>query len=498
VSGIDLIYRPPGPVAQAFMASRARVQIINGPIGSGKTTAALMKGIRLGQAQRPSTTRTVRFKGRDAPVRQFKLCTVRDTYRQLWGTTIQSWFKRIPRDVGEFNGAVNAPASHHVSFGLSDGSLCEFTHDFVAIGENAVEDVLRGYEPTAFYLNEADLLAKEVYTYARGRAGRFPDMSEGGPTWYGVLLDCNAPEFQSWLYQDIFTLSPDELAEAGIDLFRQPSGLSPLAENVDNLPPDYYANQVRLAPEWYIERMVKNRPGYSRAGRPVYPEFTDQLHVPGVDIQPVRGLRLFIGLDAGMSPAAVFGQQRTNGQWVILDEIASEPGTGAIRFAEALARRLKDRFQGFDLDSIVPYADPAAFYGADRKAGERDWTQIVGAKAGLRIRPAPTNKPGPRWEAVRLPLTRLIDGAPGLQLSPRCKVLRLGFNSNYRFRKITGEAERYDEQAEKNDASHPHDALQYLLSGGGEDAEIRLRSGERRRQHAAQQRQAQPAWDPYA
>ena len=94
----------------------------------------------------------------------------------------------------------------------------------------------------------------------------------------------------------------------------------------------------------------------------------------------------------------------------------------------------------------------------------------------LRVRPAPTNSPTARWEAVRLPLTRLIDGQPGFLLDPGCKVLRAGFNAGYRFRKKNAsDASEYHEQADKNKYSHPHDALQYALSGGGEDAEIRGR-----------------------
>ena len=71
---------------------------------------------------------------------------------------------------------------------------------------------------------------------------------------------------------------------------------------------------------------------------------------------------------------------------------------------------------------------------------------------------------------MRIPLTKMIDGyRPGLVISPRCKALRKGFNSTYRYRRvnITGE-HRYMEEPEKNDASHPHDAAQYVLLEGGE------------------------------
>ncbi len=471
---LRLAWRSPGPVSSAFMASHARVQALNGPVGSGKTTTALMKAIRLGERQAPSTRLRIEMRrGVWAPVRQFKLCVVRDTYRQLWRSTLQSWFKRVPREVGEFVGAENAPARHRVTFALADGSVVDFVAEFVAIGDNSAEEVLRGYEPTAFYLNELDLLSRDVLTFARGRAGRYPDMEDGGPTWWGVLADCNAPELSSWLYQDVFTQAPEALAANGIELFRQPSGLAPNAENLANLPPGYYADQVSGAQAWYVERMVKNRPGYSRAGKPVYPEFQDHMPVAHGPLPLLVGVPLGIGLDAGLNPAAAFGQRAPNGQWRIQDELVGETGTGPMRFGDMLAQRLRERFP--EVRSIYAYADPSAAYGADARGGERSWIEIVAAKTGLVIRPAPTNRLIPRLEAVRRPLTRLIDGEPGMLLSDRCPILREGFNSGYRFRKMNVQEERYDEEPDKNGFSHPHDALQYLVSGGGEDAEVRDR-----------------------
>jgi hypothetical protein len=125
------------------------------------------------------------------------------------------------QNAGDWTGAENGPAKHVFTFGLPDGTLVDFQIDFIAIGENAAEDVMRGYEPTAFFLNELDLLAEDVLTFARGRVGRYPDMEEGGPSWHGILADCNAPERTSWLYQNIFQKEaelPDVL------LLRQPSG----------------------------------------------------------------------------------------------------------------------------------------------------------------------------------------------------------------------------------------------------------------------------------
>ena len=103
------------------------------------------------------------------PVRRFKVTVVRYTYRQLWRSTLPSWWKRVPKDVGEWSGAENGPASQKVDMVLGDGTALEFIADFIAIGDNSIEDVMRGYEPTCWYLNEGDLLAREVYQWARTR-----------------------------------------------------------------------------------------------------------------------------------------------------------------------------------------------------------------------------------------------------------------------------------------------------------------------------------------
>lgn len=497
---INLRWNAPGPVADAFMRDRSNITVINGPVGSGKTTAAIMKSVKLAAEQRPSLQRSAPGPGGGAPwkLRRFKLCVVRDTYRQLWRSTMPSWFSRFPRTLGTFTGAENAPAAHAITFALADRTLADLHVDFVAIGDQSVEEVLRGYEPTAFYLNELDMLAQEVFTYAAGRTGRFPPMEDGGPSWHGIIADCNAPVLDSWLYDRIFLATPAELAEQGIALFRQPGGRGPGAENLPNLPGgrDYYDRQAKVNAHdpGYVSRMVDNKPGFSRSGKPVYPEFNDLVHV--AEMPGVPPLPLIVGLDAGGNPAATFSQRLPSGRWIVLDEIAAEPGTGPGRFGDMLAQRLRDAFPSWS--SIHGVCDPSALYGADRTAGDKDWSEIVAAKAGIPIKPAPTNKPTARWEAVRRPLSTMIDGEPAFALHPRCRVLRAGFNAGYRFRAIAGTTGRFNtDQAEKTRESHVHDALQYALSYGGEDAEIRARRGEARARATSLPLQS-PAWDPYS
>lgn len=87
--------------------------------------------------------------------------------------------------------------------------------------------------------------------------------------------------------------------------------------------------------------------------------------------------------------------------------------------------------------------------------------------------PCPSNNLTIRLEAVRQPLSRNIDGHPGFLLSPTCTVLRRGFNSGYRYKKLqVSGADRYGDTPDKNEFSHPHDGLQYLSLGGGEYYEV--------------------------
>lgn len=473
--GALLRYEAPGPVAERFLASRKPVQAIMGPIGSGKTGANLMKHVYNAIAQKPST--------RDG-MRKYKLCVVRDTYRQLWQTTLPSWWRWMPRESGQFTGAQDAPAQHVIRMRLPDQTRVFYTVDFIAIGEHKVEDVLRGYEPTAFYLNEVDRLAREVFLYARGRAGRYPPMDEGGPDWYGVTADFNAPDVDSWLYEDMFGHCPAEF-----DVFVQPSGFDAAAENLKNLPPGYYTNQAAGQPDWYVRRMIRNQFGASRDGKPVYEEFNDARHVAAEPLEALVGIPLIIGLDAGGHPAAAILQRHPNSQWRVLAELCGEAGTGPHRFGDDLARLLRERFpQHKKREDFEAYCDPSALYGADRQAGEQDWSEIVAKKIGLRVRAAPTNKQLPRIEAARIPLSRTIDGTqPGLIVSARCPVIRKAFNSGYRYRRIQVPGDvRYSEEPEKNDHSHPMEALQYGLSGGGEYHEVMMRN--RRREGARRHR----------
>jgi hypothetical protein len=453
---LDLRWEAPGPVARAFYEDERQESAIMGPNGSGKTTANQAKHIKMARKQRRSR--------RDG-VRRYKLCVVVVDYRRLWENFVPSWVERLPKDFGEWHGGKGEPAHHIIRFDEPDGSRVEFHTDMIALGDQNVEDATRGYMPTSWWLYEADRLPHDVLIHARGRLGRYPSVADGGPTWAGITMDLNAPDVGSWFHTSVY-----ETRLQNADFFgfhRQPSGLSPKAENTKNLSVingiGYYDRICRGQPDWWIRRFVRNEFGYSRAGKPVWEEFAETRHVALGPIEPAHGVALRIGMDAGYKPAAVLGQHMPNGQRRVLADLVTDAdeSVGPQRFGERLARLLAARFPGFGREQIIARADPSAVAG--EKTGEGSWIQIVASTANIDIRPARTNDPIIRRDAVARWMTKDVDpDVPGLLLDPRCVSLARACASGYRFRRKQGQDREYHDDIDKNQDSHVADAFQYF------------------------------------
>lgn len=509
---LDRRWVAPGPVSARFMQSRAFMAILNGPVGSGKTSTVFQKLVNLAAAQAPSPNRTLWGRPATRPVRRFRVTIMREDYRSLWRTVIRSWQAWFPDEKG-WSGAVNAPARHELTFALDDGTVVEFIAEFAAIGDNDIEEFMRGFEPTCFYLNELDLQARDLVKHAILRAGRYPAMSEGGPSWYGILADCNAPILDSWLYDEVFLgvkpADEEETALEGlVELFRQPGAGDPGAENLSNLPPGYYERQRRvLGDKYLIRRMIDNQPAPSRSGKPVHEEFNDFLHVAPAELAALEGLPLILGFDAGLDPAMAVYQKLATGRWNLLDELCASHGTGPIQFARLVNEMLAERYPDWHRvptegeraspaswdaseqfgwqggrgrrSSIRAWCDPAATYGGSpgsEAEAEQTWCDLVSYHTGIRIRPAPTNNTTDRRAALKRVLTLMPDGKPAFQLSPRCKVIRAGLAGQFRYRRLQlAREDRYADEVDKNFHSHICEAAEYPLVADGEMAEVHER-----------------------
>jgi hypothetical protein len=453
-----------GPVASAFLRDRVSlVRGIIGPVGGGKTVACIFDSLK-NAGEAPVCT--------DGKIR-FRLPIIGLTYGQIERNLLKTWFEWLPHDggdwtEGEFKGGGGRYGVHKIHFDtIRDGARIEveFEAIFAAIGQYSVELFMRGFEPTAFWLYEMDLLPRAVLDVGITRLGRYPrqqDIKPGQSFRNYIIGDFNAPDIDNWCFQ----LFEEEKPE-GFKLYKQPSGLSPNAENLKNLPEGYYDRQVlalKSKPR-LLKRMVHNQYGPSDDGTPVYDGYSDEIHLAPEALKPLPGLPIRWGFDAGLRrPAGVAAQWLPSGQWRILGEVV--PGRmGAKRFAELVQLWMATNAPAQNYADC--YADPAAWGGADSEVGELAWVETLQAELGIVIQPAPSNEIALRTDAVAEELAHMIDAhTPAIVLSRACAMLRKGFVSHYRYSvQKVGNSTTTSPKPEKNDWSHPHDALQYLLLG---------------------------------
>lgn len=440
-------YSPPGPVAEAFLLDRSPVSVIAGPVGSGKTVASLMKGFTISVQQNA-------FRG----VRYSRGVVIRNTYPELKSTVIKSFEDWFPSSIAPIKW--DAPISAYLNFPLGDGTKLDLEIYFLSFDRPQDVGKLKSFEITWAALSELSELPKSALDMATQRVGRYPGIRYGGPSWYGVFGDTNMPDDDHYLYQIFEKEKPK-----GFKMFRQPGGLievqgeykdNPLAENIHNLPGghEYYHRQVAGKQKEWVKVFLMGQYGTIADGRPVYPEWNDEIHVRS--LQPYPNLPLLLGFDYGLTPACVICQVSPRGELLVLNELCSKD-MGIRQFAHDVVKPfLAMNYAGYQIQAC---GDPAGMSRAD--TDEKTCFQEL-AEAGIACVPAASNSFVARREAVAGYLNRLVDGKPAFKLDPVCDRLRRGFNGRYQYRRlqVVG-AERFKDVPEKNDYSHPHDALQY-------------------------------------
>jgi hypothetical protein len=464
-------YKAPGPVARAFMKSDKFFRGLRGPVGSGKSVACCVEILRRALAQKPSPD----------GIRRSRWAVVRNTNPQLRTTTIKTWESWFPEtDWGRITWHP-PPYVHHIRKGTLDLEVI-----FLALDRPEDVKKLLSLELTGVWLNEAREIPKAIVDACTMRVGRFPSMKDGGPSWYGVIADTNAPDEDHWwpIMAGEAPL-PDHISrdEALMlvkpetwDFFVQPGAMretkgedglvlsyekNPKAENLPNLTPGYYPDIIRGKAKSWIDVYVMNRLGSISEGKPVYPMFAPEVHIARDGLLPTPGVPIVVGLDFGLTPAAVFAQL-TRSRWHILHELVAQD-MGIVRFTELLRTEMATRFPGA---SFTVYGDPAGDYRA--QTDERTPFQIL-RSGGIKAYPTNSNDVALRIEAVASALNRLVDGQPGFMVDARCVTLLRGFQGGYAYRRLqVSGSERHEDKPDKNRFSHVHDALQYALLGAGE------------------------------
>lgn len=429
------IYYKPTPTGRKFMMSNAKMRVLMGPVGSGKSVTCCFEVFRRASEQAP---------GKDG-LRKSRWAVVRETVRQLSDTTIKTWLDWFPDGVcGRF---MRTTKTYYLEIGDIRAEIM-----FRALDD--ADDVanLNSLELTGAWFNECRDIAPEIVDAMSKRIGRYPSKKDGGPTWHGMWGDTNPPPIDTWWYYQMEHLNPEDGVSPiinGWEVFKQPSGRSPIAENVENLPPGYYDPQGRS--DDYVRVYIDGEYGHSQKGTPVYKHFRPDYHIAKGPLRPIiNGVRpLLVGMDLGLTPAAVIGQQDPRGRVIVLAE-AAVFDMGVQRFVRTVLKPLiAEKFPGLPVRVVT---DPAGKQRA--QTDERSAVQLI-EEEGLQVMPASTNALQARLNAVDKFLMQQVDGEAGFLLDPSCTRLKAAMLGGYRFHPKNG-------NIEKNAHSHIAEALQYF------------------------------------
>ena len=426
------------PTIRKFWNADSFQRMLLGAFGSGKSSGCVQEIVRRACNQLPN----------NMGVRRTRWAIIRNSYPQLRDTTIRTVLDWYPTpDWGRYS---EMNHNYSMQWMLEDDTTVECELLFRALDRPDQVSNLLSLELTGAWVNEAREVPRQIWDALQGRVGRFPSFREEGSTWFGVIGDSNPPDDDHWIYRMFEEERPDNAA-----IFKQPSGRSEEAENLPNLPPDYYKNLAAGKGDDFIKVYIDGEYGFVKEGKPVFPEDSDHVHCKEFEV--VKGLPIYRGWDFGLSPACVFTQLMPNGQWRIFDEVIATR-MGARAMGEQVIQHTNVTYPDTLIDG--DYGDPAG--RTPGEADEKTCFQILQGQ-GIDIEAGEQNVER-RLDAVRSRFNRMVDGAPSILIHPRAKTIRKAFRGGYKYRRLQVSGERYMDKPEKDAFSHPMDALQYVAT----------------------------------
>ena len=448
------------PTVAAFIKSEAFGRLIAGPVGSGKTTGCLFELFRRAceQEKAPDGLRYTRF------------AIVRQTLKQLKDTVLKdilSWLKGIAR--------------YKVSDNTVYIEIGDVRSEWILIPLDDPEDQRRllSMQLTGAWMSECIEMDLNLTAPLAGRCGRYPSGELGTASWFGIIADTNMPTEGSDWHGFMIMPPPDW------DIHIQPGGLDDNAENLNwltqtadtvKLPIDhperiaagrkYYerlAASNENSPDWIV-RFVHAKFGNDPSGTAVFRDtFDPHFHIIDDELEPVPGHPLIIGQDFGRDPWSIICQMDHMGRFLVLEEVEGvDTGLEQHIIRSLRPALMHDRYMG---KGVAIVGDPA---GIQRSTIYEETTFDVLKRMGFIAFPAPTNDIDPRIRAVEHFLLSASKGGPGLLIHRgRCPTLTRALSGGYRYAKTKAGIRK--PTPEKNEFSHPADALQYaaLAAHGG-------------------------------
>jgi len=458
------------PTMWEFMNDSSFVRVIAGAVGSGKSVCCCHELIRLALQQEPN----------DKGQRKTRSLIVRNTADQLAKTARRTLFAWFPP--GVWGTWKESEKIYYIKQPLADGTTLD--HEIWFMPLDTPQDVQRALslEITFLWTNETRELAPEVIDGLLARLKRYPSGPDGKPTRSCAIMDSNMPDVDSDFHDKMenppenwsvhiqppailsreewvnkFDEDPDP-EETIIGYDDTEWWINPDADNLENLDPTYYPDILPGKGYDYVNVYLRCQYGRSLSGLPVYDKtFSPEFHIAESAIRPIKSpdYPIIIGLDFGRTPAAIFGQRNAHGQLVLLGEVTSENmGIETFLRTKLSPTLAHEKYAGC---TYLVAPDPAGWQ--KQQIGEVSPVDIV-KKAGFKVVKPATNDPERRIIAVESVLTQSMDGKPALLVDPGCKTLIQGFKYGYRY-KLNKQGYQ-DNKPDKNEYSHPHDALQYL------------------------------------
>lgn len=467
----------PSPTATEFHSDPSYFRALMGPVGGGKTVALVMEILRLALTQEADHWEFFypRIAGR--AVRPTRFLAVRSTYPQLKATLIKT-FNEWPGKLGTL--VYDSPIRWTAQVPLPDDTIAVIEVLFMALDGPRAAENLRSLEITAGAISEYAEIGQDVIEMLKSRIGRYPKTKRAtdgdrdsarlfGPTRPCIIAESNPPSARSHWYR-LFEVDRPKNHR----IFKQPPAMllnmesgeyepNPDAENIANhaLGFGYYQNLVDGNSPEYINVYVMNNYGTTFSGRPVFPLFNPANHVLGGgmdrsmdDVFKPDRRPIVIGMDFGLNPAAVFGQDNLLGGITIYDELVAEGMLFEQFLNEMVIPLINTRYRGHPL---LVVGDPA---GTAQSALSKQNAYDMLRARGIAVVPALTNDITYRLESVNYFLQRTKMFA----LHPRCVTVREAMAGGYKFEKARGMDDVYKEVPEKNEFSHPADAVQYLCT----------------------------------
>lgn len=435
-----MTFTAPRTVAD-FMSDPSFVKIILGPVGSGKSTGCLMEILRRAsqQARGPDGLRRTRF------------AIVRQTLQQIKQTVLKEFYTWA-EPITTFKVSEN---TIYVSF---DDVRCEI--HLIPLDDENDQRRLLSLQLTGAWVNEFTEIDPAIIPSLCGRLGRYPSQAQGGPTWFGLIMDGNFPNEGGLWHELLETNLPEDYV-----LYKQPGGRTPVAENIENLPGgvEYYNRLARgQSPEW-VKRYVDAQYGNDPSGMAVFRDtYTHEFHSRDT-LDPIPGRPLLVGQDFGRDPWSVICQLDHRGRFLVLEEVeGTDIGLEQHLMLNLRPRLMDARYMNLPVAVI---GDPA---GVAKSTLYEETSFDMLKREGFHAFPAPTNDIDPRLRSIEAFLMQQVSGSAMFLIDrARCPTLVQGLRGGYRYSKMKGGQRK--PTPDKNSFSHPMDSLQYaaLAAHGG-------------------------------